>query len=100
MNKPMNPGIVATVEWLQWNGFRTTDSGDGQARDFECDQPVPYVHILVDPTHLVAETDRLVNLLTQRGVKLEPMNPEGTAPTVEAGYMPLAGVAHISLWNV
>lgn len=100
MKIDLNPGIVKTVEWLRNHGFETCDSGDGQTHDYECDLPVPYVHMMVDPSKLVSETDRLVKLLSEQGVKLEPMNQEGTTPTVDGGYSPLSGLASISLWNV
>lgn len=100
MTTPINPGIVATVQWLQSNGFHTTDSGDGETHAHECDQPVPYVHILADPSSMVAEADRLVRLLKERGVEVGPMNEDNTVPTVEAAYSPTQGLAHISLWNV
>ncbi len=96
----LNPGIVATVEWLNQNGYRTTDSGDGKTHDYACDQAVPYVHMQVEPRMLVEQTDRLVALLAERGVKIEPMNEEGTAPAIEAAYLPANNCAIITLWNV
>lgn len=96
----LNPKIKATVEWLRQNGFNTTDSGDGETHDFECDQNIPYVHMVVKPEVLIYETRRLVNWLTEKGVKLEPQNETGKAQTVEACFSPLDGIATISLYNV
>ncbi len=96
----INPGIAETLEWLNENGYRTTDSGDGKTHDFECDQPVPYVHMIVAPELLVQETRRLVSLLAARGIALKAMDETGKSPTVEASYLPIPGIATISLWNV
>ena len=96
----LNPGIIATVRWLAENGFQTTDSGDGRTHDHDCDLPMPYVHMLTTPEKLIAETDRLAALLLARGVKLEPMNEDGTAPALDATYAPASRSAIISLFNV
>jgi hypothetical protein len=42
----LNPGIRHTVQTLRGWGFDTRDSGDGATREFPCDLPHPYVHIL------------------------------------------------------
>lgn len=34
----LNPGIARTVQWLNSQGFMTTDSGDGATHDHECDR--------------------------------------------------------------
>jgi hypothetical protein len=92
----LNPGIRATVRFLREHGFETCDSGDGVTHEFECDLPHPYVHIRCDPSKLASETQRLIVLMKQSGVKFDPQpyqNQEGDAwkhlPTVEASYMPL-----------
>lgn len=103
MNNPhnLNPGIRSTVEWLTQNGFVTTDSGDGETHDFSCDQSVPYVHMIVPPVLLIAEADRLVELLKNEGIICELMNEDGTAPCVEATYNPCDRVGgFLTLWNV
>lgn len=101
MTTPLNPGIVKTVEWLNANGFVTCDSGDGVTHDFECDLPIPYVHMEVEPGKLVAETDRLRSLLeSEHGVEFELQTEEGTAKTIEASYNPIDGLGIISLLNV
>lgn len=96
----LNPKIKAAVKWLQENGFHTTDSGDGETHDFECDQKVPYVHMVTTKDKLVSESERLVSLLSEKGVELLPCDPGGTVPTVEGSYLPLMGIATITLWNV
>lgn len=97
----LNPGIRATVEWLTKNGFKTTDSGDGETHAHECDQPVPYVHMLVPPSRLVREADRLVELLKGEGIVCEPMNEDGTSPFVQASYNPSDGAGGVlTVWNV
>lgn len=83
----MNPGIRQTVKWLRELGFETTDSGDGKTGDCECDHPYPYVAMTVGhPLHLIIETDRLVVELQKLGIKIEPLDEEGTASCVQASY--------------
>jgi len=96
----LNEGIRGTVRWLTENGFKTTDSGDGQTRDYECDQDKPYVHMLAIPEYLVEETDRLVALLALRGIKVHAWDGECNVPCVESHYDPIDGFAVITLWNV
>ena len=56
----LNPGIRETVRWLHLLGYTTTDSGDGQTRQFECDRGDPYVVVKVeDPRYLIETCDRL-----------------------------------------
>lgn len=111
----LNPGIRKTVEWLGSHGFRTCDSGDGKTRDFECDLPMPYVHIIVPRTGDVVDpdvtraADRLAELLVLRGIKLgEAYDPELVAnpdparvgqPYIEASYNPVSDVNFVSLYN-
>ncbi len=95
----LNPGIVKTVEWLQSKGFRTTDSGDGKTRDFACDQPTPYVHMLSEPSKMVSEADRLIQELHRIGIEIEPL-PEDGGPSIEAVYMPATQYAVITLWDL
>lgn len=98
---PINPGILATVEWLNRHGFRTTDSGDGDTHDHECDQPVPYVHMQVYEELLVAEANRLKHLLAGLGIHVQPMDEHCTVPSIEASYNPADGYGGvITLWNV
>lgn len=98
---PINPGILKTVQFLNANGFKTTDSGDGETHDFECDMPFPYVHIEVNPYELISESQRLFWLLAAEGVAVGECNEENTAPTVEASYNPAWGdKAYITVSNV
>lgn len=97
----LNPGIRKVVQFLRENGFDTCDSGDGVTHEHACDLDRPYVHILVqEPAKLVAEADRLTELLSQHGIKLEPQDEEVTARSVEASYWPASQTAVMSLWNV
>jgi hypothetical protein len=96
----LNPGIVKTVEWLQARGFQTTDSGDGATHDYECDMPIPYVHMLVEPDKLVSETRRLRDELATIGVVTEPTNETGTAKSIEASFDPHTNLAVLSVFNV
>lgn len=98
----LNPGIVKTVEWLREQGFNTVDSGDGETHEFECDLPMPYVHMRVeDVGQMAAEAQRLERTLRlQKGVNTGPCNEDGTAPCIEAHYNPADGYAIISLYNV
>lgn len=83
----MNPGIRQTVKWLRSLDFETTDSGDGKTGDCECDHPFPYVAMTVsDPDQLIYETLRLQLQLIKLGVKIEPMNEEGTTASLQASY--------------
>lgn len=96
----LNPGIRKTVEWLIQNGYQTTDSGDGEAHEHECDQDQPYVHMLIAPANLVQETDRLAALLKARGIEVQPMDENCSVPCLEAGYNPAHGAGTLTLWNV
>jgi len=85
----INPGIQKTVALLNAHGFRTTDSGDGETHDYECDRPEGYVCVVVDdPAKLTAETDRLAALLIRFGVKVGPWTGEDgdDSTQVQASY--------------
>jgi hypothetical protein len=84
----INPGIQRTVALLNAHGFRTTDSGDGETHDYECDRPEGYVCVVLDdPSALAAETDRLAALLVGYGVKVGPLTEEDDDAThVQASY--------------
>ena len=97
----LNPGIRKTVAWLMKHGFETCDSGDGRTNEFECDLPVPYVHILVPKSRLVEEADRLKSLLEyEKGIAIQPMDEEISFPSIQAHYNPADGSATVSLFNV
>lgn len=104
----VNPGIRRTVQTLRSWGFETCDSGDGETHDYECDMPVPYVHIKCPhPLTLVGEAMRLHERLKLAGIDFSsPPNPqfdpEGFErhPSIEASYSPVDGHAFITLTNV
>jgi hypothetical protein len=85
--KGLNPGIVRTVAWLNANNFHTTDSGDGETHDFECDREHAYVVIMVQPPgYLLDVTERLVALLRQRDIDVRPIGGDGVC--IQATYDP------------
>lgn len=96
----LNPGIRKTVRWLNWLGYKTCDSGDGTTHACECDQPIPYVHMMVEPNYLNVHAHGLKTYLAQRGVDVQPMNEEGTAPAIEVSYNPCDRFGIMTLWNV
>lgn len=69
----LDPGIRDVVAWLQLEGFRTSDSGDGVSKfqpgsrwyDPEGDQYIPYPHVIMvcDPEEMIHEARRLHKLL-------------------------------------
>ena len=103
----LNPGIRKTVAWLVSQGFETCDSGDGETHEFECDQPQPYVTMLVPACLLVSEAKRLMyRLKTQHGIEVQTMDEEVTVPAIQAAYNPAdvfpdsRDLGSITLWNV
>lgn len=96
----LNPGIGNLVKLLRDNGFDTRDSGDGVTQNFQCDIGIPYVHMVTTRDALTFEADRLMQVLTEAGVTLEPTNEEGTTATIEAGYNPLGRWATLTVFNV
>jgi hypothetical protein len=94
----LNPGIRKTVKWLNDNGFRTVDSGDGQTHDYECDREDPYVVIACAPTKLVGEAIRLRALVQKQGVTITPIG-EGFA-CIQASYDPANDYGCIELVGV
>lgn len=95
----LNPGIRKTVQWLNENGFKTTDSGDGETHDFECDLDFPYVHIETSPEEMVDDALRLAGLLESKGVKFRTLHPENPGPTMQVTWVPREQ-AIISVFNV
>lgn len=85
----LNPGIRKTVQWLRANGFRTTDSGDGKTKEFECDRGMPYVCILVEPERMFTDTMRLNKLLEEKGLTPIPMNQDCSGgPFLQVNFDP------------
>ncbi len=98
-----------TIEWLNRQGFKTTDSGDGQnhADGMEC--ALEFVHIVVvaDPGVMAAEADRLHLLFSRAGVDFGKVvldvavqNGEDPASKIEATYDPQDEVATIIIYGV
>ena len=96
----MNPGIRKTVAWLRSKGFETTDSGDGETNTYECDRSIPYISIMVDPARMAEESNRLLNLLRDSGLKIGAMTGDITEPCIQATYDPGNKIAIIDLTGV
>lgn len=97
----LNPGITATVAWLQKLGFETIDSGDGKTHDFGCDLPIPYVHMAIKPSAIVEDSRKLASALGLRGIIVNDGPDEnGGGVHIQADYCPIRNGAHISLFNV
>ena len=99
------PGIRRTVEWLQSEGFKTTDSGDGVSNgDMGCAMPFPNVFMVCSPASLILETHRLYDLLQEKGIEarafLLDVEDDKQPPHIEATYDPSDGIAGIALFNV
>lgn len=95
------PGIRRTVEWLQSQGFHTTDSGDGCSNaEMECALPHANVFMSCEPAKLIEEADRLQSLLAARGIEVAPLGPdeEDQPPHIEASYDPSDKTAVICLF--
>lgn len=91
----LDPGIRGVVRFLNLNGFRTTDSGDGVSKagsgqDFD---PVPHVHMVVRPERMLDEAERL--LFALRTIEV---TPDGMS--IQATYDPADGTAVLSLYGV
>lgn len=101
----LNPGIRRTVAWLQQQGFDTCDSGDGETHDFDCDHPTAYVALVVDPTRLAFESDRLADLISNLGIPVLPMAPtleedDPATVTIQASYCPAEKMALIYIARI
>lgn len=106
----LDPGIRETVMRLTEAGFLTTDSGDGDPALGGTPRPwekvIPHGHVIMvvpDRSALVAEADRLVQVLEVMGLTVAPMGPNeppfGTVQ-VEASYHPADGVAVLMVQHV
>lgn len=99
----LDVGVRGVVRLLNENGFRTYDSGDGKSKfgedgkplpewrssipDFEWVMNMPHVAMGVPADRLAAECDRLLEVLTKAGVKVDPQGPEDT-PSIQGTYDP------------
>ncbi len=81
------PGIQKAVEFLNMEGFLTTDSGDGSHwhEGMDCAMKDPMVAIDVAKEQLIIESERLHDILRAENIRA----------TVEASYSPLDGHAVI-----
>lgn len=95
----INPGIRGTVAWLNANGFKTCDSGDGKTHDFECDRDTAYVVVQVPASLLVTESDRLYTILTRKLIRVGEIGPEPVDEMVmiQSTYDPANGLAFIDV---
>jgi hypothetical protein len=95
----INPGIRRTVEWLNSLGYTTVDSGDGETHDYECDREEPYVVVqAMQPIMLTPWSDRLKELLEEKGVTVSPV---GQGPVfIEASYDPVNKLPFINITGV
>ncbi len=97
----INPGIIRTVEFLNDNGFRTIDSGDGETHDFACDRSFGYVSIMVDDhSKLLSEAVRLKLLLSDRGVNVQPIGKSDEFTYIQATFDPADGTSVIDISNI
>ena len=95
----LNPNIRRTVELLQKYGFQTTDSGDGETHDHECDRDYAYVSMVYGSgTNLRFEAKRLMGLLGAFGVELTPIG--GGGPEIEVSFDPVDETGVIDLRHV
>jgi hypothetical protein len=86
----IDAGIRPLVAFLRAAGFETTDSGDGSKADMACALPFPNVFAVVPPAALVAEADRMAELLREAGALLEPGD-------LQATYDPIDGIGVLGL---
>ena len=95
------PGIRRTVGFLRSKGFETTDSGDGYSNEgMEGAMPFPNVAITCNPADLISEARRLMRVLAEVGVVVEPLGPDEDgpqAPHIEVNYDPSNDIGFIML---
>lgn len=80
----LDPGVHNFVLFLRAHGFRTSDSGDGvtklRAGEPDDGSVLPWAHVFIT-THadeLVAEADRLLDVMRTAEIAVEPCNIEAT----------------------
>jgi len=96
----VSEGVRELVRWLNKQGYRTTDSGDGSHFDegMECAVEHPMIAIVTSVVDLVHETDQLYTLLKKRGVNFD--EKQATSPQIQASYDPHDRVPLIILTNI
>lgn len=97
-DEQLNPGIRRTVDLLNEAGFETTDSGDGETGDHECDRDRAYVVITCSGSELKGEADRLLEWCVDHGVEMGPVG-KGDA-WIEGSYDPIYDLGIIELVGV
>lgn len=99
----LNPGIRRLVSWLNYNGFTTTDSGDGVTNvitGMEYALEYPHVVLRVEPTEdLVATAKSLCRMLREHGMTIEPVSMPHR-PSIQATYDPTDDTAVIVLTGI
>lgn len=105
----LDPGIRGTVRLLRSHGFDTVDSGDGVSKmqapglepeERDCVNDFPHVVVRCSPDKLVATADHLAKVIRGVGIRLDPLTPDPSAPTVQASYDPADGSAIVVLCGV
>lgn len=82
----LDPGIRNVVRWLNEQGFKTFDSGDGVTKDYGT--PFPHASMEVEPSKLVEACDRLVAALEEAGVEVDPYDSEEDSVAVRGMHYP------------
>ncbi len=88
MQEELDPGIKATVELLQSEGFDTCDSGDGVSKDPE-DRAMDVPHVFVAATRydMLFEADRMLGVLDESWTIEASYNPSDRHATILAYRM-------------
>lgn len=91
----LDDGIRGMVLWLRDNGFRTTDSGDGSKHgNMGGALPVPHVAMVIVPSDMISECDRLHALVNDPEWQVEGTYIPGAAlGVILVSYMDAAAVA-------
>ena len=100
----LDQNIRNVVKFLNENNFNTTDSGDGVSKNrAEIEHVLPYPHVFMTckPTDLWSESCRLLSLLKENGINVQPIGPEGcTHPSIQSNLDPTSEIAFITLNHV
>lgn len=98
----LDPGIRGVVRWLVFEGFHTTDSGDGVSKPQEA-RVFDFPHVVLrvrNHNDLIHEARRLRELLEGRALEVGPQGPDGSSIAIEAAWDVGADVATILLSGV
>lgn len=98
----LNPNITQTVLRLRSYGFETTDSGDGETHDYDCDRDYPYVVMRLPPSAVVG-LRQACNVLariveTEFVTTIGPVGCDGA--WIQGDYDPSNNIAMITLAGV